>query len=82
MILPPLRTSTAILEYKTQDHSRPPTPNLSEYPNIVNGQVIHHPRDDHRFSILAQGLITSNDNLSQHRKKREINRLKRRLNNN
>ena len=74
-ILPPLRTSTAILEYNTQNHSRPPTPNLAEYPIIVNGQVIHHPRDDPRFLILAQDLITSNDNLSQHRKKRELNRL-------
>ena len=74
-ILSLLRIFTAILEYNTHDHFKPPTPNLAEYPIIVNRQEIHHPRDDPRFSFLDQDFIASNDNFSQHRKKRELNRL-------
>ena len=57
------------------DHSRPPTPNFSDYPLRVDGITFYDPQNDPRFSILAERFIFNNDLLSHKRKETELKRL-------
>ena len=44
-------------EYYTADHSRPPTPNVADYPLRVGGITINDPQNDPRFPILTERFI-------------------------
>ena len=76
VIIPtPVPAHIRIPEYYTADQSRPPTPNLADYPLRVDGITIYDPQHDPRFPILAERFITNNDLLSHKRKETELNRL-------
>ena len=64
-----------IPEYFTADHSRPPTPNFTDYPIRVDGNTIYDPQKDPRFPILTERFITANNSLSNKRKEIELKRL-------
>ena len=53
-----------IIEYFTADHSRPPTPNFTDYPIRVDGNTIYDPQNDPRFPILTERFITTNNSIS------------------
>ena len=71
----PVAPHIRIPEYFTYDQSRPPTPNFADYPIRVDGTTIYDPRNDPRFSILAERFITTNKSLSNKRKETELKRL-------
>ena len=76
VIIPtPVPVHVRLPEYYTADHSRPPTPNFSDYPLRVDGITIYDPQNDPRFSILAERFISNNDLLSHKRKETELKRL-------
>ena len=76
VIIPtPVPAHVRLSEYYTADHSRPPTPNFSEYPLRVDGITIYDPQNDPRFSLLAERFISNNNLLSHKRKKTELKRL-------
>ena len=64
-----------IPEYFTADHSRPPTPNFTDYPIRVDGNTIYDPQNDPRFPILTERFITNNNSISNKRKEIELKRL-------
>ena len=65
-----------IPEYFTAEHSRPPTPNFSDYPIGVDGVTIYHPQNDPRFPFLTERFITNNNSISNKRKELELKRLR------
>ena len=58
-----------IPEYFIYDQSRPPTPNFADYPIRVDGTTIYDPQNDPRLPILGVRFITTNNSLSDKRKK-------------
>ena len=76
VIIPtPVPAHIRIPEYYTADHSRPPTPNVADYPLRVDGITIYDPQNDPRFPIIAERFFANNDLLSQKRKETEPKRL-------
>ena len=71
----PVAPHVRIPEYYTYDQSRPPTPNFADYPIRVDGVTIYDPQNDPRFPLLAERFITTNNSLSNKRKKTELKRL-------
>ena len=76
VIIPtPVPAHVRLPEYYTADHSRPPTPNFSDYPLRFDGITIYDPQNDPRFPILAERFISNNELLSHKRKETELKRL-------
>ena len=75
LIPTPVPAHIRLPDYFTSDHSRPPTPNCTDYPLRVDGVTIHDPQNDPRFPILAERFLTQNDQLSNKRKETELKRL-------
>ena len=71
----PVAPNVRIPEYFTADHSRPPTPNFTDYPIRVDGNTIYDPQNDARFPILTERFITNNNFISSKRKEIELKRL-------
>ena len=65
----PVPVHIRLPEHYTADHSRPPTPNFSEYPLRVDGITIYDPQNDPRFPILAERpLLTTSSYLIKEKK--------------
>ena len=76
VLLPtPVPPHVRIPEYFTADHSRPPTPNFTDYPIRVDGTTIYDPQNDPRFPVLTERFINANPALSNKRKELELKRL-------
>ena len=75
LIPTPVPPHIRLPEYYTSEHSRPPTPNFTDYPIRVDGTTIYEPKNDPRFPILTERFITNNDRLSNKRKETELKRL-------
>ena len=67
-------SSIHLPEYFLEYCSRPPTPNLHEYPICVNSRIIRSFNDDPRCTVLPIRFIY-NSSLSNPRKQRELQRL-------
>ena len=75
LIHTPLPSHNRLPEYCAADPSRPPTPNFTDYPVRVDGSSIYDPKNDPRFPILTERVITTNDSLSNERKETELKQL-------
>ena len=71
----PVPAHIRLPENYTADHSRPPTPNFTDYPLRVDGITIYDPQNDPRFPILAERFTANNDLLSNKRKETELKSL-------
>ena len=61
----------------TVSQSTPPSPRRENYPFLLNGTLISHPREDPRFTFYALHKINTNPTISQNRKNKEIARLQK-----
>ena len=57
----PFPAHVRLPEYYTAEHSRPPTPNIADYPLRVDGITIYDPQNDPRFPSLPERFIPNND---------------------
>ena len=62
-------------KYFSSDHSRPPTPNFTDYPLGVDGTTVYVPGHGPRFPILTERFITTNNSFSNKIKETELKRL-------
>ena len=67
-------SSIQLPEYFLEDFSRPPSPNLHEYPIRVNSKIVRTLNEDPRYTELPARFI-NNISLSTQRKQRELRRL-------
>ena len=63
------------IDLTTDQYSTPPTPNLVDYPLIVNNTLVSSPRQDPRFLYLATHKLNSNPHISNVRRRKEFLRL-------
>ena len=75
IVLTPVPAHIRLPEYYTAELSRPPTPNVADYPLRVDGTTIYDPKNDPRFPILTERFITTNDLSANKRKETELKRL-------
>ena len=68
-------SSIQLLEYFSEEFSRPPTPNTHEYPIRVNSTIIRSLNEDPRYTVLPIRFI-NNSSLPNSRKQRKLQRLK------
>ena len=64
LIPTPVAPHVQIPEYFTSQHSRPPTPNFTDYSIRVDGTTIYEPQADARFTLLPKRFFNNNETLS------------------